>query len=142
MSLPNITEHIRRLPLPLAAVAAGLLFLSCSYDEAVLLCELRVHVVYQQTTFAEPDGARVRVELKDQRAQTFVDSTATDLVARFTVPPGIYEASTTASYVDTTEATWWRYNFNGVRSQIVVSPDSLNETDMQVKVSRKRVVHR
>lgn len=114
---------------------------ACSYDESLALCELQVQVVYEATTFAEPDEARVRVELKDQRAQVFVDSTGTDRVARFLVPPGIYEASTTASYVDSTDVTWWRYNFNGVRSMIVVSPDSLNHTDMQVRVSRRRIVH-
>lgn len=117
------------------------LFFSCSYSEELELCELQVQVVYQQASFAEPDEARVRVELRDQHAQVFVDSAGTDRTARFTVPPGIYEASTTASYVDTTDATWWRYNFNGVRSMIVVSPDSLNQVEMQVKVSRKRVVH-
>lgn len=117
------------------------LMAACSYSEELELCQLQVQVVYQQTSFAEPDAAQVRVELKDQRAQVFVDSTGADRTARFLVPPGIYEASTTASYVDTTDATWWRYNFNGVRSMIVVSPDSLNQVDMQVKVSRKRVVH-
>ena len=118
-----------------------ILLASCSYDESLTLCPLTVQVVYQQTAFAEPDGASVRVELKDQRAQIFVDSTSSDRTARFMVPPGIYEASTTASYIDTTQATWWRYNFNGVRSQIIVSPDSMNSVEMQVKISRKRVVH-
>ena len=127
--------------LPWGGVWGGLLLFSCSYSEELELCELQVRVVYQETAFAEPDAAQVRVELKDQHAQVFVDSTGTDRTARFLVPPGIYEASTTASYVDTTETTWWRYNFNGVRSMIVVSPDSLNQVDMQVRVSRKRVVH-
>jgi len=102
---------------------------------------LQVQVVYQQTSFAEPDQARVRVELKDQHAQLFVDSTDANKVAHFLVPPGIYEASTTASYVDSTQSVWWRYMFNGVKSMIIVSPDSTNIIDMQVRVSRKRVVH-
>ncbi|MCR4958931.1 MAG: hypothetical protein K6B13_10090 [Prevotella sp.] len=117
------------------------LLLACSYDESLSLCELRVQLAYQQASFSEPQNARVRVELKDQHAQIFVDSTGIDRTARFTVPPGIYEASTSAVYVDSTEATWWRYVFNGIRSQIVVSPDSLNQVEMQVKVTRKRVVH-
>lgn len=117
------------------------LLLACSYDESLSLCELRVQLAYQQASFSEPQNARVRVELKDQHAQIFVDSTGIDRTARFTVPPGIYEASTNAVYVDSTEATWWRYVFNGIRSQIVVSPDSLNQVEMQVKVTRKRVVH-
>lgn len=117
------------------------LLLACSYDESLSLCELHVQLAYQQASFSEPQNARVRVELKDQHAQIFVDSTGIDRTARFTVPPGIYEASTSAVYVDSTEATWWRYVFNGIRSQIVVSPDSLNQVEMQVKVTRKRVVH-
>ena len=110
-----------------------MLMMACSYDESLTLCELRVQLAYEQTTFGEPQSARVRVELKDQNAQIFVDSTSMDRTARFTVPPGIYEASTSAS--------WWRYVFNGIRSQIVVSPDSLNQVEMQVKVTRKRVIH-
>ena len=118
-----------------------LLMMACSYDESLTLCELRVQLAYEQTTFGEPQSARVRVELKDQNAQLFVDSTSMDRTARFTVPPGIYEASTSAFYVDSTGDTWWRYVFNGIRSQIVVSPDSLNQVEMQVKVTRKRVIH-
>ena len=117
-----------------------MLVLSCSYDESLSLYPLGVKVVFQQTSFGEPDAA-VRVELKDMHAQVFVDSTGPDRTAHFVVPPGVYEASTTASYVDSTDVTWWRYNFNGVKSQIVVSPDSLNQVEMQVKVTRKRVVH-
>ena len=118
-----------------------LLLLACSYDESLQLCELRVQLAYQQTSFGEPENARIRVELKDQNAQIFVDSTGIDRTARFVVPPGIYEASTSAFYIDSTQTDWWRYVFNGIRSQIVVSPDSLNQVEMQVKVTRKRVVH-
>ena len=105
-----------------------MLMMACSYDESLTLCELRVQLAYEQTTFGEPQSARVRVELKDQNAQIFVDSTSMD-------------RSTSAFYVDSTGDTWWRYVFNGIRSQIVVSPDSLNQVEMQVKVTRKRVVH-
>ena len=117
------------------------LLLACGYDDSLMLCELRVQLSYQKTSFEEPQNARVRVELKDQNAQIFVDSIGADRTARFTVPPGIYEASTNAVYVDSTQADWWRYVFNGIRSQIVVSPDSLNLVEMQVKMTRKRVVH-
>ena len=115
--------------------------MACSFDESMELCELKVQLTYQQASFGEPENARVRVELKDQNAQIFVDSTDISRTARFTVPPGIYEASTSAVYVDSTQADWWRYVFNGNRSQIVVSPDSLNQVDMLVKVTRKRIVH-
>lgn len=117
------------------------LLMACSFDESMELCELKVQLTYQQASFGEPENARVRVELKDQNAQIFVDSTDISRTARFTVPPGIYEASTSAVYVDSTQADWWRYVFNGNRSQIVVSPDSLNQVDMLVKVTRKRIVH-
>lgn len=119
----------------------GLLFLSCSYDETMELCELKVQLAYQQTSFGEPENVRVRVEIKDQNAQVFVDSTANDRTAHFLVPPGIYEASTNAVYVDSTQETWWRYVFNGIKSEIIVAPDSLNTVEMQVKVTRKRFVH-
>lgn len=114
---------------------------ACSYDESMELYELKVQLTYQQMSFGEPENARVRVELKDQNAQIFVDSTDINRIARFTVPPGIYEASTSAVYVDSTQADWWRYVFNGIHSQIIVSPDSLNQVEMQVKVTRKRIVH-
>ena len=35
----------------------------------------------------------------------------------------------------------WRYIFNGVRSLIIVSPDSANRVDMNLKMSKKRIVH-
>ena len=152
--LSNIKKVVAKLfqPLPWGGVGGGFslpwfgvgvafLLAACSYDESLELCQLQVRVAYEQTSFGEPQGAHVRVELKDQNAQVFVDSTATDRIARFLVPPGIYEASTSAAYLDTTETTWWRYTFNGIRSQIIVSPDSLNMVDMPVKVARKRVVH-
>ena len=126
--------------LPWGGVGMVLLLAACSYDECMELCELKVQLAYQQTSFGEPEQARVRVELKDQNAQIFVDSTDINRTARFTVPPGIYEASTSTAYVDSTGTTWWRYNFNGIRSQIVVSPDSINQVEMQVKITRKRVV--
>ena len=116
------------------------LLMACGFDESMELCELKVQLTYQQTSFGEPENARVRVELKDQNAQIFVDSTDMNRTARFIVPPGIYEASTSAAYIDSTETTWWRYNFNGIRSQIIVSPDSLHQVEMQVKVTRKRIV--
>lgn len=123
------------------SLLALLLLCACSYDESMDLCHVQVQLAYQQTSFGEPENARVRVELKDQNAQIFVDSTGVDNTAHFTVPPGIYEASTSAFYVDSTGTTWWRYVFNGIKSQIVVAPDSLNQVEMLVKVTRKRVVH-
>lgn len=126
----------------IALLLSATLATACSYDEELTLCRLTVVVDYQKTSFGEPTDAKVRVELRDRHAQIFVDSTQADRTATFMVPPGVYEASTTAQYVDsTTSNTWWRYMFNGVKSQIVVSPDSTNRVQMEVKVSRKRIVH-
>ena len=55
--------------------------------------------------------------------------------------PGIYEASSSSQFLDSTTATWWRYNFNGVKSMIIVSPDSSNVIQMPLSMSRKRIVH-
>ena len=112
----------------------------CSVDEGLELCELTVQLTYERTAFAEPSGAPVRVELRDAYSTVFVDTTDTDRRARFLVPPGIYEASTASQYIDSTQTVWWRYMFNGTRSLIVVDPDSLNQVEMSVRVSRKRVV--
>ena len=114
---------------------------ACSYDESLELCQLSVTLDYQKTSFAEPEAASVCVELRDSHGSVFVDSTRDDRTARFIVPPGIYEASTSSQYIDSTETTWWRYIFNGTRSMIIVSPDSTNQVEMTVKMTRKRIVH-
>ena len=59
----------------------------------------------------------------------------------FTLPPGIYEATSSDQYVDSTTNEWWRYIFNGVRSMIIVSPDSTNQILLDLKMSKKRIVH-
>lgn len=113
---------------------------SCSVDESLELCELTLQLNYEKTSFAEPTNAQVRVELRDAYSSVFVDSTDTDRTAHFLVPPGIYEASTASQYIDSTQSVWWRYMFNGTRSLIVVDPDSTNQVEMNVRISRKRVV--
>ena len=120
---------------------AGLMVVGCSVDEGIELCELSVQLAYEKTAFAEPAAASVRVELRDAYSSVFVDSTDAGHCAHFRVPPGIYEASTASQYIDSTQTTWWRYMFNGTRSLIVVDPDSTNQVEMTVRVSRKRVVH-
>ncbi len=116
------------------------LLLSCSYKEDVETCLLTVTLVYPENTVAPYQG--VRVELRSiGRNMIFVDSTNTQGVVRYRVTPGIYEASTTSQFVDSAGTTWWRYNFNGVRSMIVVSPDSLNEASIELKASKKKIVH-
>jgi hypothetical protein len=113
---------------------------ACSYDEGMELCTLTVQLVYPENTIAPYEGARVELR-QIGRDVVFVDSTDTQGATRFIVTPGIYEASTSSQFLDSTGSTWWRYNFNGVKSMIIVSPDSLNQTDITLKSSRKRVVH-
>lgn len=113
---------------------------SCSYDEDMDLCTLTVQLVYPEGTIDPYEGARV--ELKSlSRDAVFVDSTNSQGMVSFKITPGVYEASSTSQFLDSTQTTWWRYNFNGVRSMIVVSADSLNKTEITLKSSRKRVVH-
>lgn len=121
-------------------IAALLALTACSYDDSVDTCRLTVQLVYPEGTISPYRGARV--ELKSlSRDAVFVDSTNAEGAVSFSVIPGVYEASSTSQFLDSTGTTWWRYNFNGVRSMIVVSADSLNRTEILLKSSRKRVVH-
>jgi len=113
---------------------------SCSYSEDIDLCTLTVQLVYPENTIDPYAGARVELKALGRNA-IFVDSTDARGITRFTVTPGVYEASSTAQFLDSTTATWWRYNFNGVKSMIIVDPDSTNQTSITLKSSRKRVVH-
>ena len=117
------------LPLPYA----------CTYDETLSVCDVTVQLVYPEGSVDPYKG--VRVELKDAAASVFVDSTDAHGLARFHVPPGIYEASSSTQLTDSTGDTWWRYNFNGVKSMIIISPDSTNQIRMNLMMSKKRIVH-
>ena len=125
-------------PLPWGGVGGG--FLSCSYSEDLDLCTLTVQLVYPENTIDPYAGARVELRSIGHNA-IFVDSTDAQGTARFTVTPGIYEASSSSQFLDSTAATWWRYNFNGVKSMIIVDPDSTNNVEITLKSSRKRVIH-
>jgi hypothetical protein len=79
------------------------------------------------------------VELKDATASVFMAETDDKGMAHFSVPPGIYEASSNSNfYVDIDDQWRWNYILNGVKSLIIVSPDSLNQTKMELKGSRIR----
>ncbi|SES68714.1 hypothetical protein [Prevotella sp. kh1p2] len=114
----------------LAAVPAA-----CSYDEEVAVCPVEVTLAYPDPEAGPYAGARV--ELKDAAASVFADSTDAGGVARFRVPAGIY--SVTSSSVRLT--TNYRYIFNGVRSLLVISPDSSNHIRLNLKMTRKRIIH-
>lgn len=116
------------------------LLIACSYDESLELCQLQVQLEYPDNSVEPYAGARVELKAIGRDA-LFVDSTDSQGVAYFDVTSGIYEASTSSLFIDSTTTTWWRYHFNGVRSMIVVSPDSLNATSIPLKMSKKRIVH-
>jgi hypothetical protein len=78
---------------------------------------------------------------KYANARVFMAETNAGGAATFMLTPGIYEFSTTSQFIDTSGETWWRYNFNGTRSQVVVSPEAENRVELTLKMSRKRIVH-
>ena len=112
---------------------------ACYYDETIDLCHVTVQLVYPEKSIEPYEGARV--ELKDASASIYVDSTDANGMAHFQVPAGIYEASSTNSYMDKSTDTWWQYNFNGVLSQQLVSSVQVNDILLELKMSRKRIVH-
>jgi hypothetical protein len=120
-------------------ISVALLLGACNYDETVDLCAVEVQLVYPENSVEPYEG--VRVELKDANASIFVELTDSRGVARFSVPPGIYEASSTTQLTDPSGDTWWQYNFNGVRSMNIVSPDNTNQIQIDLKMSKKRIVH-
>ncbi len=132
------------LPAPRISIRGGprLLLLAvlcclsaCNYDEEVEVCTVTVQLIYPEDSVDPYEG--VRVELKSNTASIFVDSTDATGTAHFLVTPGIYEASS-SSQLTTYD---WRYNFNGIRSMNIVSPDSANHIRIELKMSRKRIVH-
>ena len=119
--------------IPLCALTA------CSYDENIALCDVTVQLVYPEGSIAPYQGARV--EFKDAAASVYVAETDASGRARFRVPTGIYEASSSNSYLDQSADTWWQYNFNGVLSRQLVSNEQENLIRLELRMSRKRVVH-
>ena len=115
------------------------LFSSCSYDETMDTCQVKVQLVYPEGSISPYAGALV--ELKDANASIFISPTDGNGYASFQVPPGIYETTSSTQFIDSLGETWWRYNFNGVRSMIIVSPDSSNVVPLTLTMSKKRIVH-
>ncbi len=119
----------------IAVIVMTALLAACSYEENIELCDVGVQLVYPDNTVSPYKGARV--QLKNSSASIFVDSTDAGGTAHFLVPSGIYEASSSETYVTYD----YRYFFNGVKSLIIVSPDSTNRISMKLTVSKKRIVH-
>lgn len=116
-----------------------MMLVACSYDETLDTCRVRVRLVYPKGSIEPYAGALV--ELKDANASIFVSETNANGEAAFIVPAGIYETSSSTQFLDTIGDTWWRYQFNGVRSMIIVSPDSSNIVPLTLTMSKKRIVH-
>ena len=127
---------MKRLP---SILLLSLLLLSCSYDETMDTCHVTVQLVYPEGSISPYAGALV--ELKDANASIFISPTDNNGRASFQVPAGIYETSSSTQFIDSLGDTWWRYNFNGVRSMIIVSPDSSNVVPLTLTMSKKRIVH-
>ena len=127
---------MKRLP---SILLLSLLLLSCSYDETMDTCHVTVQLVYPEGSILPYAGALV--ELKDANASIFISPTDNSGRASFQVPAGIYETSSSTQFIDSLGDTWWRYNFNGVRSMIIVSPDSSNVVPLTLTMSKKRIVH-
>lgn len=115
------------------------IFFACSYDETMDTCQVTVQLVYPEGSIEPYAGALV--ELKDANASIFISPTDNSGRASFQVPAGIYESSSSTQFIDSLGDTWWRYNFNGVRSMIIVSPDSSNVVPLTLTMSKKRIVH-
>lgn len=124
----------------LACIISIFCLMACSYSEEPATCTLSVQLVYPENTIDPYAGARVELKSLGRNA-IFADSTDSQGRVAFTVTPGIYEASSTAQFIDSTTDTWWRYNFNGVKSMIIVDPDSSNQASIILKSSRKRIIH-
>lgn len=117
------------------------LLTACNYDETVDTNVVQVQLVYPKGSTGPYEGAKV--ELKDASASIFISSTNAEGVAQFVVPPGIYEASCTDSYLEEhpNESYAWRYNYNGVRSRIVVSTGNQNKIDLELTMSKRRILY-
>ncbi len=108
---------------------------SCDYDEEVEVLDVDVQLVYPANSIEPYEGARV--ELANAAKSVFVDSTDASGMAHFSVPPGVYSL-TSANTLLTYD---YRYICNGTRSDIVISPDSINSIELNLKVTKKRIVH-
>ena len=117
------------------SIISFILLSACSYDESMETYDVTVRLIYPENSIEPYAGARV--ELKNATASIFADSTDAQGIARFTVPSGIYEASSSTQLITYD----WRYNFNGVKSMIIISPDSTNDIELPLTMSRKRIVH-
>lgn len=108
------------------------LLTACSYDDGIEVYDVKIRLVSSGHEMYPHPG--MRVELRDASTSVFVDSTDASGGAHFRVPPGVYEAMASRVLV----ADDYRYIYNGVKSQIVIAPDSINVVEMKLTLSKKR----
>jgi hypothetical protein len=108
---------------------------ACNYDDQMEIIPVKIQLVYPDNSIDPYTGARV--ELTNTMASTFVDSTDATGTARFAVPPGVYSAASSS----TLTTTDYRYFFNGTKSQIIISSDSINTIQLKLTMSKKRIVN-
>lgn len=121
--------------LPIIIFAVLCTICSCSYDDEIDVVSVNVELGFPDTYEGAKDG--IRVEMRDAHASTFVDSTDAQGVAHFTLPSGLYSASSSSQKRDEN----WRYFFNGSRDKIVVASDSAHNISLPLTMSRRRIVH-
>ena len=117
----------------LMGVLRGMLT-ACSYEEELELMDVSVRLEYPVNTIDPYEGAEV--EIRNAVSSVFISETNGDGVARFTVPSGIYEITSSGTHIEGN----YRYIYNGVKSQVVVSPDSTNVIPLKLTVTKKRIV--
>lgn len=120
---------------PIYICALVALLCSCDYEETYRTEQVTVRLIYPETYPIGPyTGARV--EMMNASASVFVDSTDAAGIAHFNVPAGVYSV-TSANTIDIDD---YRYICNGTRGQVVISPDSANNINIELSVSRRRIV--
>lgn len=121
---------------PIYILALAALFSTCDYDEGIHTEAVSVRLIYPYTYPIGPyRGARV--ELQDASASVFVDSTDIEGTAHFHVPPGVYSITS----ANTIDIDGYRYICNGTRGQMVIAPDSINDIELRLSISRRRIVN-
>lgn len=108
---------------------------ACSYEEELELMDVSVRLEYPANTIDPYEGAEV--EIRNAVSSVFIAETNGDGVAHFIVPSGIYEITSSGTHIEGN----YRYIYNGVKSQVVVSPDSANVIALKLTVTKKRIVN-
>ena len=107
---------------------------ACSYEEELELMDVAIKLEYPANTIEPYEGAAV--EIRNAVASVFITETNSDGVAHITIPSGIYEITSSGVHIEGD----YRYIYNGVKSHVVVSPDSTNVIPLKLTVTKKRIV--